>query len=166
MKNFLESNRYLIREGIDYIDKHFYKDDFLSAIGNIGWKCVIVPDSEWCKGKLYPTETSREYKEIRILNSYARSNPGTCGFWDEQGWTFHELVHAIIFSNLLPKKYLDLNSPFGYPLNTDEIYCFGYQIREMSYDGTYPNLLNALKNQYNYSQDDINSFELLKEIVV
>lgn len=140
MKNFLTDNRSLILDGIDYIDKHFYKDDFLTAIGDIGWKCVIVPDSEWCSGKLYPTETSKADKEVRILNSYARSNPRTCGFWDMQGWTFHELVHAVIFSNLLPQKYLDINSPFDYPLTTDEIYCFGYQIREMLNDGTYGNL--------------------------
>lgn len=140
MKNFLTDNRSLVLDGINHIDLNYFKDDFLSSLDGIGYRCVIVPDSEWCEGKLYPTETSSEDKEVRILNSYMRKNPRMCGFWDEQGWTFHELAHGVIFSGLLPQKYLDINSPFDYPLTTDEIYCFGYQIREMLNDGTYGNL--------------------------
>ena len=140
-KNFLLQHRQTILDGIDHIDRNYYRDDFLTSLNSVGWKCVIVPDSEWCEGKVYPTESSKEHQEVRILNSYARGNFRLCGFWDSDGWTFHELAHAVIFSGLLPQKFLDINSPFSYPLNTDEIYCFGYQMREMLNDGTYGNLM-------------------------
>ena len=146
MEHFLIKNRNTILDGIDYIDKNYYKHDFLTSLNAIGWKCVIVPDSEWCEGKVYPTESSKEHREVRIRDSYVRGNFRLCGFWDLEGWTFHELAHSVIFSNLLPRKYLDINSPFDYPLNTDEIYCFGYQIREMLNDGTYGNLTRFYKD--------------------
>ena len=141
IESFLLRNRDAILDGIDYIDRNFYRDDFLTSLDLVGWKCVIVPDSEWCEGKLYPTESSKDCREVRIVSSYARRNSRMCGFWDSDGWSFHELAHAVIFSGLLPQKFLDIGSPFSYPLNVDEIYCFGYQIREMLNDGTFGNLM-------------------------
>ena len=63
------------------------------------------------------------------------------GYGDKCGWAYHELVHVAIFSGNFPQSFLALESPFEYPLNTDEIYCYGYQIKHLMQDGKNGNLM-------------------------
>lgn len=128
---FLLENRSHILEGLEYIDQHVFNLNFLTALSDMNWKCVIVPDSEWEPRKLFPTETSFSDRETRILGSYIARNPAMFSYADRYGWAWHELVHAAIFSGNFPRKYLKIDSPFDYPLNTDEIYCYGYQMKHL-----------------------------------
>lgn len=131
VSDFLMEWKPLILEGIDYIDNNVFKPNFLMALDAMKWKCVIVPDSEWTPSKWFPTETSSESRETRVLSSYISKNPMMFEYGDKYGWAYHELVHAAIFSGNFPSRFLAIKSPFEYPLNTDEIYCYGYQIKHL-----------------------------------
>ena len=129
---FLLERKSLILEGLDYIDSEIYRPNFLEALDSMGWRCVIVPDEEWCPSKHFPTETSADQKETRILQSYLQRNPNMFGYLDSCGWAYHELVHAAIFSGRFPYEFLKrVSSPFDYPLNTDEVFCYGYQLKKL-----------------------------------
>ena len=127
--DFLIDKKPLILDGLEYIDKNVFKPNYLMALDAMNWRCVIVPDSEWTPSKWFPTETAFYDRETRILSSYISKNPGMFGYDDKYGWAYHELVHAAIFSGNFPQRFLALESPFEYPLNTDEIYCYGYQMK-------------------------------------
>ena len=129
--DFLIDKKPLILDGLEYIDKNVFKPNYLMALDAMNWRCVIVPDSEWTPSKWFPTETAFYDRETRILSSYISKNPGMFGYDDKYGWAYHELVHAAIFSGNFPKRFLALESPFEYPLNTDEIYCYGYQMKHL-----------------------------------
>lgn len=131
ISRFLLERKQLILDGLDYIDQNVFKPNFLDAISYMKWKCVIVPDSEWTPSKFFPTETSEEFRETRIIRSYISKNPNMFGYSDKYGWAYHELVHVAIFSGKMPQRFMALESPFEYPLNTDEIYCYGYQMKHM-----------------------------------
>lgn len=128
---FLIDKKPLILDGLEYIDKNVFKPNFLNALSDMKWKCVVVPDSEWTPSKWFPTETSLPDRETRILSSYISKNPTMFSYSDKYGWAYHELVHAAIFSGRMPQRFLALESPFEYPLNTDEIYCYGYQMKRL-----------------------------------
>ena len=128
---FLLDKKSLILKGLEYIDKNVFKPNYLMALTALKWKCVIVPDSEWTPSKWFPTETSFSGRETRILSSYMSKNPTIVGYGDKCGWAYHELVHAAIFSGNFPSVFLEIESPFEYPLNTDEIYCYGYQMKHL-----------------------------------
>ncbi len=138
---FLLDKKPLILKGLDYIDQNVFKPNFLNALSDMKWKCVIVPDSEWTPSKWFPTETSNYYRETRIINSYISRNPNMLGYGDKCGWAYHELVHAAIFSGHFPSVFLGIDSPFEYPLNTDEIYCYGYQMKHLIQDKKNGNLM-------------------------
>lgn len=131
ISDFLIDKKPLILYGLEYIDNNVFKPNFINALSDMKWKCVIVPDSEWTPSKWFPTETSLSARETRILSSYISRNPGMFGYDDKCGWAYHELVHAAIFSGNFPKRFLALDSQFGYPLTTDEIYCYGYQMKHL-----------------------------------
>ncbi len=135
----LRLRRSLVIDGLDYIEAHFRQHNFLVALSHLGWECVIVLDNDWPVGKTYPTETSKDDKQVRILDSYIKSNPSFYEYGDECGWANHELVHAAIFHESVPHRFL-FKSPFEYPFSTDEIFCFGFQIRHLLEDGRYYNL--------------------------
>ena len=137
---YLRLHKRLVVDGVDYIETRFRKSDFLTTLSNLGWGCVIVPDERWPVGKVYPTETSKDCREVRVLDSYVKSNPCFMEYGDECGWANHELVHTLMFAGNLPSKFRFV-SPFEYPLNSDEIFCFGYQIRHLLRDGKYDNLM-------------------------
>ena len=128
---FLKQRKSLIFDGFDHMETTIFKPNMLHALSELGYRVVILPDEEWTPSKWFPTETSKEDREVRILHSYISKNTGMLGYSDQCGWAFHELVHATIFSGRFPEKFMSLNSPFEYPLNTDEIYCYGYQIWKM-----------------------------------
>lgn len=130
---FLLDNRKTIIDGLDYIDANVFHPNFLTALEQLSWRCVIVPDEEWTVGKVMPTESSKEDGEVGVLNSYLKRNPRMFGYGDRYGWAWHELVHAAIFSGRFPSRFIEqLDSQFEYPLNTDEIYCYGYQMRHLA----------------------------------
>lgn len=141
ISRFLLDRRTMILEGLEYIDKNVFKPNFLTAMKDMNWKCVVVPDEEWSPSKFFPTETSKEDREVRILSSYIGKNPTMFGYSDKYGWAWHELVHVAIFSGNFPSRFMHLDSPFGYPLNTDEIYCYGYQIKHLIQDNKNGNLM-------------------------
>lgn len=141
ISEFLLDKKPLILDGLEYIDKNVFKPNFINALSDLKWKCVIVPDSEWTPSKWFPTETSNYYRETRIIKSYISRNQNMFGYGDKCGWAYHELVHAAIFSGRMPKRFLALESPFEYPLNTDEIYCYGYQIKHLIQDNKNGNLM-------------------------
>ena len=118
---FLIDRRPLILDGLEYIDKNVFKPNYLMALDALKWKCVIVPDSEWTPSKWFPTETAFYDRETRIISSYISRNPGMFGYYDKCGWAYHELVHASIFSGNFPQRFLALESPFEYPLNTVQL---------------------------------------------
>ena len=118
---FLIDKRPLILDGLEYIDKNVFKPNYLMALDALKWKCVIVPDSEWTPSKWFPTETAFYDRETRIISSYISRNPGMFGYDDKCGWAYHELVHAAIFSGNFPQRFLALESPFEYPLNTVQL---------------------------------------------
>lgn len=128
---FLSENRNLILAGLEHIDCNIFKPNMIHALNELGYKVVIVPDEDWRPSKWFPTETSPCNREVRILHSYISRNPSMLGYADQCGWAFHELVHAAIFSGNLPEKFLSIESAFEYPLNIDEIYCYGYQVWKM-----------------------------------
>jgi hypothetical protein len=138
---FLSDRRSLILDGIEYIEDNVFRQNFLTAMEEMKWKCVIVPDSDWIPSKFFPTETSEDSRETRIIKSYISKNPSMFGYSDKYGWAYHELVHVAIFSGNFPQRFLALESPFEYPLNTDEIYCYGYQIKHLMQDGKNGNLM-------------------------
>lgn len=131
ISDFLIDKKPLILDGLEYIDKNVFKPNFINALSDMKWKCVIVPDSEWTPSKWFPTETAFYDRETRILSSYISKNPTMFIYSDKYGWAYHELVHAAIFSGNFPRRFLALESPFEYPLNTDEIYCYGYQMKRL-----------------------------------
>ena len=137
--NFLAEKKPIILDGLDYIEANIFRPNYLEALENMHWKCVIVPDEEWTPSKWFPTESSEENRETRFMRSYIDKNPTTFSYGDRFGWAYHELVHAAIFSGNFPRHYLAaVESPFGYPLNTDEIFCYGYQmmkLRELNKNG-------------------------------
>ena len=137
---FLRAQRRLVVDGLDHIETNFGKSDLLTTLYSLGWGFVIVPDERWPVGKTYPTEASKECKEVRVLSSYIKRNPNFVEYGDEFGWAAHELVHVLIFTGNLLSRFR-FESPFEYPLNTDEIFCFGYQIRLLLRDGKYDNLM-------------------------
>ena len=141
ISRFLLDRRTMILDGLEYIDKNVFKPNFLTAMKDMKWKCVVVPDEEWSPSKFFPTETSEDDREVRILSSYIGKNPTMFGYSDKYGWAYHELVHAAIFSGNFPRRFLALESPFGYPLTTDEIYCYGYQIKHLIQDNKNGNLM-------------------------
>ena len=153
---FLLDKKPLILEGLEYIDNNVFRPNFLTALEEMKWKCVIVPDSEWTPSKWFPTETSKEDREVRILYSYISKNTEMLGYSDRCGWAFHELVHATIFSGRFPDKFMSLNSPFEYPLNTDEIYCYGYQIWKMDRLGRLKDFMKFVVNKVPYVGKDLN----------
>ena len=132
---FLCGNRNLLLEGFEHIDQNIFKPNMIYALNGLGYKFIIVPDEEWTPSKWFPTETSEQDREVRVLYSYISKNTGMLGYSDRCGWAFHELVHATIFSGRFPEKFMSLVSPYEYPLNTDEIYCYGYQIWKMAQVG-------------------------------
>ena len=78
---------------------------FEGALHKVGYSLEVVPDNEWSKWKTDPTETSSGEdgnSVVRIKQSYLDENPGFMQFKDECGWSFHEMVHAIVFSGNLP----------------------------------------------------------------
>ena len=129
--DFLVGKRTIILDGLDYIEANIFRPNYLEALKNMHWKCVIVPDEDWTPSKWFPTESSEENRETRFLRSYIDKNPTTFSYGDRFGWAYHELVHAAIFSGNFPMKFLSIESPFEYPLNTDEIYCYGYQMKHL-----------------------------------
>ena len=131
ISDFLIDKKPLILDGLEYIDKNVFKPNFINALSDMKWKCVIVPDSEWTPSKWFPTETAFYDRETRILSSYISKNPTMFSYSDKYGWAYHELVHDAIFSGNFPRRFLALESPFEYPLNTDEIYCYGYQMKRL-----------------------------------
>ena len=161
MKNFLEQNRDVIHEGIGFIESTYMKPCMLTALSDLGWKCVIIPDCEWMQGKTYPTEASSDDKEIHILNSYMKENPDLFSYGDKEGWAYHELAHAVIFAGRLPFKYLAAaTSNSEYPFFADEIYCFSLQIKNILKDGRYDNLLRFYREKMPWMKKDI---ELIRD---
>ena len=138
---FLLDHKSLILDGIEYIDNNVFRPNFLVAMEEMKWKCVIVPDSEWTPSKWFPTETDSSNRETRVLSSYISKNPRMFGYCDKYGWAYHELAHVAIFSGNFPQKFLGIESPFEYPLNTDEIYCYGYQMKHTIETGKNGNLM-------------------------
>ena len=128
---FLKDHKSLILDGIEYIDNSVFRPNFLTAMEEMKWKCVIVPDNEWTPSKWFPTETDNYRRETRVLNSYIAKNPSLFGYTDKYGWAYHELVHVAIYTGRMPERYMNLESPFDYPLNSDEIYCYGYQMKHL-----------------------------------
>lgn len=124
IEKFLNKNREMIINGINFLEAKMHKG-FKIGLKEIGFTVKIVPDNEWSQYKNDPTETSKDNKCIRIKESYFKKNPNFFNFDDEYGWSLHEFGHAIIFAGKM-NKFLSINSPFGYPLNTDEIYTFGF----------------------------------------
>jgi hypothetical protein len=102
---------------------------------------VIVPDEDWTPSKWFPTESSEENRETRFIRSYIDKNPTTFSYGDRFGWAYHELVHVAIFSGRMPERFMALESPFEYPLNRDEIYCYGYQMKHLIQDSKNGNLM-------------------------
>ena len=141
ISRFLLDKRTLILDGLDYIDQNVFKPNFLNALSDMKWKCVIVPDSEWTTSKWFPTETSNYYRETRIIDSYISRNPRMFGYGDKYGWAYHELVHVAIFSGRMPERFMSLESPFDYPLNRDEIYCYSYQMKHLIQNSKNGNLM-------------------------
>jgi len=138
---YLLDKKPLILEGIEYIDDNVFKPNYLVALDVLKWKCVVVPDSEWTPSKWFPTETSVADRETRILSSYISRNPTMFGYGDKYGWAYHELVHAAIYSGNFPKRFLGIDSPIEYPLNTEEIYCYGFQMKHLMQDKKNGNLM-------------------------
>ena len=138
---YLLDKKPLILEGIEYIDENVFKPNYLVALDALKWKCVVVPDSEWTSSKWFPTETSVADRETRILSSYISRNPTMFGYSDKYGWAYHELVHAAIYSGNFPKRFLSIDSPIEYPLNTEEIYCYGFQMKHLMQDKKNGNLM-------------------------
>ena len=125
----------MIMDGLDYVDENIFKPNMIYTLNELGYKFVIIPNEDWCPSKWFPTETSSDSREVRVIYSYISKNPSMLGYSDQCGRAFHELVHATIFSGCFPKRFLSLASPYEYPLNTDEIYCYGYQIWKMAQVG-------------------------------
>ena len=163
---YLRLHKRLVVDGIDYIDARFRKSDFLTTLSNLGWGCVIVPDERWPVGKAYPTETSKDCREVRVLDSYVKSNPCFTEYGDEYGWANHELVHVLIFTGKLQSKFR-FESPFEYPLNSDEVFCFGYQIRHLLRDGKYDNLMKFYECNMPYIGKEVDMIkrELFNEAI-
>ena len=138
---FLNDNRNLMVEGFEYINQNIFKPNMMYALNELGYKFVIIPDEDWTPSKWFPTETSSEDREVRVIYSYISRNPSMLGYSDQCGWAYHELVHATIFSGHFPENFMSLDSPYGYPLNRDEIYCYGYQIWKMAQVGKLKNFM-------------------------
>jgi hypothetical protein len=163
VQKFLEENKEVIIAGLDYLEG-FLKIGLERALKKIGFTITVVPDEEWMEGKSDPTETSEDGKTIRIRKSYLDANPKFMQFEDECGWSFHEMTHAIIFSGNMPSKFTGINSPFWYPMNTDEIYAFGFQLKHIY--GT--KMYDGLKSYYGHKgyDDFIELFELFRKTVL
>ena len=153
---FLDERRNMIIEGLEYIDCNIFKPNVIYALKELDYKIVIVPDEDWCPSKWFPTETSKEDREVKVLNSYISKNSGMFGYSDQCGWAFHELVHATIFSGRFPERFMALKSPFEYPLNTDEIFCYGYQIWKMAQLGKLKDFMKFVVKKVPYVGDDLN----------
>ena len=153
---FLEERRNIILDGCEHIDHNIFKPNMIYTLNELGFKIVVVPDKDWCPSKWFPTETSPDNREVRILQSYISINPSMLGYSDQCGWAFHEIVHATIFSGRFPDKFMSLNSPFEYPLNTDEIYCYGYQIWRMNDLGRLKDFMKFVVNKVPHIGRDLN----------
>lgn len=153
---FLDERRNTIIEGLEHVDGSIFKPNLVHALSDIGYRVVILPDEEWTPSKWFPTETSKEDREVRVLHSYIAKNTGMLGYSDQCGWAFHELVHATIFSGHLPERFMALNSPFEYPLNTDEIYCYGYQVWKMAQLGKLKDFVKFVVKKVPYIGNDLN----------
>lgn len=130
LTTFLEKNGSVIRAGLKYLEE-FCESGFDDALAKVGFALEVVPDDEWNEYKDDPTETSEEEHTVRVKESYFHDNLGFCDFQDRYGWAFHELVHAVIFSGNMPAEFMGIDSPFRYPMNTDEIYAFGFQLKNI-----------------------------------
>lgn len=158
---FLQKHADVISKGLAWIDKNFKNLDLDEALQKVGFSLQIVPDSEWMEYKTDPTETSEDTHVVRVKESYLNDNPDFTRFRDECGWAYHELVHSIVFSGKMPKEFLDIYSPFGYPMNTDEIYAFGFQAKK----STANQWKNTLQYYFDKGYDDFaEMLGMLKEI--
>jgi len=159
---FLDDNAETILEGMEFIEGNYFKLGFDKGLEKMGFELVVKPGSHFNEYKTDPTQTSSEEKNVQITQKYLEENPKFREFEDEFGWSYHEFVHALIFSGSFPKRFLDIDSPFGYPLNTDEIYTFGFQLRHIADTKAYRNLMK-------YEAGKIEAwgvaFDKLKEIV-
>ena len=152
---FLDERRNMIIEGLEYVDVSIFKPNMINALSELGYRVVILPDEEWTPSKWFPTETSKEDMEVRILHSYIYKNTGMLGYSDRCGWAFHELVHATIFSGNFPERFMSLDSPYEYPLNGDELYCYGYQIWKMAQVGKLKNFVKFVVKKVPYIGNDL-----------
>lgn len=146
-EKFIEDNKSSFQEGLDGLLSKYKTENLLTALSEIGWRCQIIPDDSWRKGKLDPTETSKEEQIVRIKSAYFFANPDFFAFEDKCGWGYHEFAHAIISREGPNSRFLKIESPFYYPLNTEEIYCFGYQIKHLLKKGWYHNLIEEYENR-------------------
>lgn len=130
VRRFLESRRGQLASGLEWLDRTMVPGLSLSQhLSSIGWTLDVVPDQMWPQGKVDPTEASGSGHCVRVKVSHLRRCPGFDLWWDSAGWPCHEWVHALIFSGRFPKSILDsVSSPFGYPLSSDEMFCFGWQM--------------------------------------
>ena len=146
LSRLLMKNRGVIRAGLKFLER-FSELNLVDALNEVGFTLDIVPDDEWTEGKVEPTEASEEDRTIRVRRSYYESNPGFCEFHDRYGWSFHEMVHAVIFSGNMPDDFMQIDSPFRYPMNTDEIYAFGFQLMQIYGSKTYDRLMTHYANK-------------------
>ena len=153
---FLCGNRFMLLEGFEYIDQNIFKPNMIYALNELGYKLVIIPDEDWCPSKWFPTETSSQDREVRVIHSYISKNSGMLGYSDQCGWAFHELAHATIFSGNFPEKFMSLASPYEYPLNRDELYCYGYQIWKMAQVGKLKDFLKFVVKKVPIIGNDLN----------
>ena len=164
VSKFLTENRDTILEGLDYLEQ-FYNLGLEGALKEVGFRLDVVPDNKWNPHKHDPTETSEDEHTVRIKQSYLEANPNFCNFQDEYGWALHEMVHAVIFSGNMPSKFLNINSPFWYPMNTHEIYAFGFQLKHIYGTDIYKNLLDNYR-EFPGCEDFENLFEAFAKTVL
>lgn len=160
LREFLNANSYLINEGLNFIDKFCDRNSFIDSLRKVNFDLIVVPDHKWPVLKLGQTQSSFDNKNVQIKKSYFDENPLFTKYIDKYNWAYHEFVHALIFSGNFPKNFLNINSPFHYPMNTDEIYAFGFQIKNMKNKEEFDNLLSFYDNCWN------DSFISLKNIVI
>ncbi len=139
LEKFLRKNRDTIRAGLKYL-KGLVRSNLIKTLEQFGFELEVVPDDEWNEYKDDPTEVSEDDRTLRVKWSYYRAQ--FCNFQDRYGWPFHEMVHAAIFSGNMPSEFMDIDSPFRYPMNTDEIYAFGFQLAHIYGTRKYQRLLD------------------------